>query len=121
MRISVPLPDTAGFEERPMRVSEVDDALCAWVLDGKQNKPALLVRRQRPVCALSDAALERARTALLAQWHKRVQELQAFGLVKAKGVKLAARVSLVSVGVESVELTLELGGTASLMARTNSL
>jgi hypothetical protein len=112
--ISVPL-SAVEFEERANRLALVDDALRAWLLECKKSKPAVAVRRQRPVCILSDGALEAARKDLVASWHARASELEQLGRVKIKNVRMGAAVSQVPVGVDAVELTLDLGGTVTLV------
>jgi hypothetical protein len=114
-RITVDLPAEAGVEERATRLATVDDVLRGWVLEGKKAKPALQARRHRPVCVLSDAGLETARVELLAQWQRRVAELQKLGTVKVKDVRPLAPVRQVPVGLDRVDVSMDLGGTVTLV------
>lgn len=106
--LTLPFAEGEGFWERAQRVAQLDELLRALVVEGKKQKPALEVRRALPSYAVLDA--EAYRATLLGQ---ALQRARALGnTVTLHQLKWSEPVQQRSLGLEQVELTLDLAGHA---------
>lgn len=106
--LTLPLAESEGFWERAHRVAQLDDLLRALVAEGRKQKPVLEVRRALPTFAVLDA--ESFRPQLLETALARARALGTG--VQLQQLKWAEPVVQRSLGLEQVELTLDLQGHA---------
>jgi hypothetical protein len=89
-------------------VAQLDELLRALVAEGRKQKPALEVRRALPTFAVLDAESFRPRLLETA-----IARARSLGVgVHLQQLKWAEPVAQRSLGLEQVELTLELQGHA---------
>lgn len=112
-RLEVPLPGGA-FWERAQKIAAVDDMLRSLIVEGKKQKPQFEVRRDLPVFVVINP--EAHRPELVARIHERARSL-----VADKGQPIVLRelrfdrpVEQRSVGLDQVELSLNIDGCAEL-------
>ncbi len=110
----VPLGKDAPFWDRVQKLAQVDDLLRALVVEGKKQKPALEVRRDLPVFVVAEPEVHR--DALVKRLHERVRSLagDAAG-VQLKDLRFDCAVQQRPLGLEEVELSLPVDGSAELL------
>ena len=107
----LPLARDASFWDRARRVAQVDDLLRVLVLEGRKQKPFLDVRRDLPAFVVADPEAHRA--ALVERLHARARSLGGTDL-RLKDLRFDQPVAQHSLGLEQVELSLAVEGTADL-------
>ena len=110
-RLTVPLPE-APFWERAQRVAAVDDALRGLALEGKKQKPAVEVRRELPSFTVSDPESHRGK--LVERVHERARALAGGQPILLRDLRFERLVEQRSLGLDEVELSLSVDGTAEL-------
>lgn len=107
----LPLSKDAPFWDRAQRVAHVDDLLRALVLEGKRQKPELEVRKANPVFLMAEP--EAFRAELIARALSRARALSK-SEVKVEHLRFEHAVTQRPIGLEEVELSLDLHGEASV-------
>lgn len=110
-RLTVPLPE-APFWERAQKIAAVDDALRGLALECKKQKPALEVRRELPAFTVSDP--ESHRSKLVERVHERARALAGGQPIQLRDLRFERLVEQRSLGLDEVELSLSIDGTAEL-------
>ena len=107
----MPLRESQTAWQRAARVAQLEDSVKATQAEAKKLKPAIDVRRDAPVFVVADP--QRHRLALIARHQQQVRMLGPH--VKVSGLRPDAAVVQHPRGLEEVELTLPLEGSAELM------
>ena len=113
--LTLPLDPDASFWDRAQRLAQVDDLLRALVLEGRKQKPALDVRHDLPVFAVADP--EAHRDALVKRLHDRARSLGGAEPVQLGELRFDQAVAQHPLGIEAVELSLPIEGSAALTLR----
>ncbi|MDP3575784.1 MAG: hypothetical protein Q8S42_34475 [Archangium sp.] len=108
--LTVPFAPETPFWERAQKLAQVDGLLRALVLEGKKQKPPLLVRSDLPVFVVADPELRRA--ALVNRLQERARSLGPH--VALKDLRFDRPVEQRSVSLEEVQLTLSVEGVAEV-------
>jgi hypothetical protein len=107
----LPLAKDAPFWDRAQRVAHVDDLLRPLVQEGKRQKPELDVRKANPIFLVADP--ESFRAELVSRALARARALSKTE-VRLEHLRFEHPVTQRPIGLEEVELSLALEGTASL-------
>ena len=110
--LAVRLAQKASTWERAAQLAQVDDLLRALVQEGRKHKPRLDVHRALPVFVVADP--ESYRPTLVKRLHERARSLGDGRAVLLKELRFDRPVEQRSLGLDQVELFLNVEGLAEV-------
>ena len=111
--LTVVLPQDGSTWDRATKLAQVDDTVRIFAQEGKKQKPKFEVQRALPVFVLADPEVYREK--LVQRLHERARSLSTGQPVQLRELKFDQPVQQRSLGLEHVELSLNIEGVAELL------